>query len=104
MVGEIFADAGEIGTHLDAEPAQVPRRPDAGAHQERRRMYAAGGEDDLARAQPPLLTLDPRADADDAAAVEQQAGRGGAVDDGQITARANRRVEVADRRRCALVR
>src|SRR5262249_25908272 len=67
MVGEILPDAGQIRAHLDADLAQVRGRPDARPHQERGRMHAAGGEDDLARAEFPRLAADPCADADDAA-------------------------------------
>src|SRR5262249_25507745 len=65
---------------------------------------AARRADDRARAKSPRLPADPRADAGDAAPLEYQAGHGRAIDDRQIAARAHRRVEIADRRRCALVR
>ena len=51
-----------------------------------------------------FLATDPRADAGDAAALEHEAGRHRPVDDGQVAARAHRGVEIADRRRRALVR
>ena len=50
------------------------------------------------------LTADPCGHAGDAASVEQQRRDSGAIDDGQIAAGAHRRIEIADRRRRALVR
>ena len=67
-------------------------------------MHAAGGEDDFARAEFLCLAADPRAHAGHAAPLEYQSGRSRTIHDGQIAASAHRRVEVADRRRCALVR
>ena len=104
MVGEVFPDAGQIRAHLDAELAQVPGRPDARPHQEHGRMHAAGGEDDLARAEFLCLAADPRADAGHAAPLEHQAARSRTIHDRQIAASAHPRVEIADRRRRALLR
>src|SRR5215203_2565686 len=84
--------------------AQVTGGPDARAHQERGRMYAAGGQDDLARTELPCLTADLYGHAGDTAPLEQQRRDSGTIDDGQIAARAHRRIEIADRRRSALVR
>src|SRR5262245_24793241 len=67
-------------------------------------MQAAQREDDLACAQCLLLSVETDADAGGAPSLEYEAGRGGAVDDSQIAARAHRRIEIADRRGRAFVR
>src|SRR5258708_32957565 len=94
--GAVSAEAGQIRAHLDAELTQLARRPQPRAHQERGRMQAAGGEDELAGTQLSLFSLDSGSDADDAAALEHEAGRGGPVDDRQIAARAHGRHPIAD--------
>ncbi len=48
VVGQILADAGQIGTHLDAMLVQMAGGPMPAAHQEGGRMHAARGQDDLA--------------------------------------------------------
>src|ERR1700681_1759732 len=82
VIGEVLADAREIRAHLDAELAQVRRRSDARSQQEGGRMDAAGGQNDLARAKLSLLAADPGSNAGDAAALEREAGRANAIDDG----------------------
>src|SRR5258708_38728268 len=94
MVGEILPDAGQIRAHLGAKLAQAPGRPDARPHQEHGRMHAAGGEDDLARAEFLCLAADPRAHAGHAAPLEYH--------DRQIAASAHPPVEIAVRHRRAL--
>ena len=105
VVGQILADPGQICAHLDPVFAQVAGGPDAGAHQESGRMHAARGQDDLARVEPlHLSAADLCGHAADAAPFEQQCRDGGTIDDGQISARSHRSIEIADRRRRALVR
>ena len=104
VVGQIFTDAAQISAHFDAELAQLRSRSDARSQQEGGRMDAAGGQNDLARAKLSLLAADPRGNAGDAAAVECEAGRDGAADDGEIAAAPHRCVEIADRARRALAR
>src|SRR5262245_5068980 len=67
-------------------------------------MQAAQREDDLARAQYLVLSVETDTDAGGAPSLEYEAGRGGTVDDPQIAARAPCRIEIADRRGRALAR
>ena len=48
MIGKIFADAGKIRAHRNAEVAQRRRRAKSRAHEKCRRMDAAERDDDLA--------------------------------------------------------
>ena len=80
-------------------------RPDARAHQECGRMDAAGASRMISRARnslssPSIRALTPvtRLPSNIKPVAD------GAVDDGEIAARAHRRIEIADRRRGALVR
>ena len=80
------------------------RRPDARTHQHGGRVDAAERHDDLA-----ATKLDVRAGnvclhADRPVAIEQQLRHERPIGDGQIAARAHRRIEIADRRGRPLVR
>src|SRR5262249_3168626 len=104
MVGEILPDPGQIRSHLDAELAQWPGWPDARPQQEHGRRPTPAREDDFARAEFLCRAADPRAHAGHAAPLEYQSGRGRTIHDRQIVASAHPHVEIADRRRRALVR
>jgi hypothetical protein len=78
-------------------------RADAGAQQMRRRMDRAAGEDDLAAAKLLLLAADLRLDADAARTLEQQLPDLRVGRDRQIGALARLAIEIAHRRRDALL-
>src|SRR6185437_11065983 len=79
-------------THLDAEPAEHLRPPDAGDLQQMRRADGPGAEHRLARRSDDHAALRLIFDAGDAGAVEQQAAHRGAGDEAQIGA-AERRLQ-----------
>ena len=83
---------------------QMLRRPDAGAHQQRRRLDAAAAQDDFAGAEFARRARHRGLHADGAPAVEDDLRGDRARQDRQVLAPARRGIEIADRRRGAALR
>src|SRR6516162_3180039 len=103
MIHQALADALESHQDRNAQILQLPDRTDTGAEQMRRRMNGSAGEHDFAAAEFHLVPVDQRLYADAARAVEQKlldlrVGR-----DREIGALSRLAVEIAHRRRDALL-
>ena len=72
MVVQVLADAGKIGDDVDADRAQVIRRPDAGEEQQLRRADRPAADDHLGGVRALDASVARPFDADAARAVEQQ--------------------------------
>ena len=104
VVAQVAADAGGVGHHVDAEPAQLVRRPDAGQHQQPRRVDRPAAHDHLAaRGDVRELAVLP-ADGDPGGApalAERDPQHPGAGQHVEVVPPAHDRVQVRDRRRRA---
>src|SRR4051794_29889889 len=91
MIAQIFADAGQVVLHLDAERLEALRLPDARQLEQLRRGDRSGRHDHLTRgARLERLALHRVAHADAALTLEQQASRMRAGVDPQVAPRACR--------------
>src|SRR5258705_4723038 len=75
MVVQVFADARPVEHRGNAVLAQLRRRADAGQHQQVRRSYAAGGENNIVATCMPQRPMLPPPHPDGAATVERDALR-----------------------------
>ena len=104
VVAQVAAHAGGVGHHLDAEPAQVPGRTDAGQHQQPRRVDRPAAHDHLAARGDvrQLAVLPPGGDPGGAPALaERDPQRPGSGQHVEVVPPAHDRVQVGDRRRGA---
>ena len=85
MVLQVAADTRQVGHHRHGQRAELVGRPDAGQHQQLRRVDGAAAEDDLAGG-PRLADLAALAilDADRAVLLEQHPPRQRACLDGEV--------------------
>ena len=74
MILQALPDARKRGPHLDPQVPQMRRRADPGAHQMRRGMNGAAGQDDLLAAELLRPASDDRLHADAALTLKDQLG------------------------------
>ena len=96
MVLQVLPDARQIGANLNAKRAQMCRRTDPGAHQQRRRLDCAATQNDLASTEFPFGTRDRCLDSNGAAALEQNSLHNRLRRDRQILSPPRRGIKVAD--------
>ena len=102
MIHQALADTRQSHPDVDAHIPEVADRSDAGAQQMRRRVDGAGGEDDLAAAEFPFLSVHECLDADALRAFEQQFPNLRVGRDRQVGPLAGIAIEIAHRGRNAL--